>query len=91
MNPLNVLMAASEVVPFAKTGGLADVVGVLPKALHDLGHDIRVVMPRYYGVDKINYQLTPLEGSLAVPMGTMGTCGQRSMRGNYPTVRFLSI
>ena len=43
-------MVASEAVPFAKTGGLADVVGALPHALARLGHRIDVVMPRYRGV-----------------------------------------
>lgn len=47
---LKVLMASSEVVPFSKTGGLADVVGSLPLALHKLGVDIRVVTPRYKSV-----------------------------------------
>lgn len=42
-----ILIAASEVVPFAKTGGLADVVGALPKELKKLGHDVRVVLPYY--------------------------------------------
>lgn len=72
MNPLNILLAASEVVPFAKTGGLADVAGALPKALRALGHDIRVVMPRYYIVDREKYNLRLMEGSLGVPMGIMG-------------------
>jgi starch synthase len=84
MNPLKILIAASEVVPFAKTGGLADVVGVLPKALHALGHDVRVVMPRYYGVDKGKYRLTALEGPLAVPMGTMGTLWAEVYEGRLP-------
>lgn len=45
---LKVLMASSEVAPFAKVGGLADVVGVLPKALQDTGElDCRVIMPLY--------------------------------------------
>ena len=44
-------MVASEAVPFAKTGGLADVVGALPRALVGLGHDVDVVMPRYRGID----------------------------------------
>ena len=43
-------MVASEAVPFAKTGGLADVAGALPRALARLGHDVEVVMPRYRGV-----------------------------------------
>ena len=48
--PLNVLMVASEVLPFAKTGGLADVAAALPSALAQLGHQVVVVMPRYRGV-----------------------------------------
>jgi len=44
---LNILLVASEVVPYAKTGGLADVAGALPKALTRLGQTVRVVMPRY--------------------------------------------
>jgi len=43
-------MVASEAVPFAKTGGLADVVGALPRALVRLGHEVDVVMPRYRGI-----------------------------------------
>jgi len=43
-------MIASEVSPWAKTGGLADVVGALPEALERLGHRVTVVMPRYRGV-----------------------------------------
>ena len=41
---MRILFASSEVAPFAKTGGLADVAGALPKALKALGHDIRVVL-----------------------------------------------
>ena len=44
---MKVLMCASEMVPFAKTGGLADVVGALPLALEKLGVEVRVVIPRY--------------------------------------------
>ncbi|HZI81705.1 MAG TPA: glycogen synthase GlgA [Vicinamibacterales bacterium] len=47
---MRILMVASEAVPFAKTGGLADVAGALPRALARLGHDVEVVMPRYRGV-----------------------------------------
>ncbi len=72
MSKLNILIAASEVVPFAKTGGLADVAGALPKALRALGHDVRLVMPRYYLVDREKYGLKRMEGSLGVPMGVMG-------------------
>jgi len=44
-------MVASEATPWAKTGGLADVVGALPAALEELGHAITLVLPRYRGVD----------------------------------------
>jgi len=48
---LKVLFVASEGVPFAKTGGLADVVGTLPYALQELGVEVKVLMP-YYGAVK---------------------------------------
>ena len=44
---MKVLICASEMVPFAKTGGLADVVGALPLALEKLAVEVRVVIPRY--------------------------------------------
>ncbi len=47
---LKVLFAASECVPFAKTGGLADVVGALPLSLCKMGVDVRVIMPLYRDV-----------------------------------------
>lgn len=84
MDKLNILIVASEVVPFAKSGGLADVAGALPKALRALGHDVRVVMPRYYIVDKQKYGLQPLEGSLGVPMGSMGEAWGAVLEGVLP-------
>jgi starch synthase len=47
---LNILFVSAEVSPFAKTGGLADVAGSLPKVLAELGHDVRVVMPKYRSI-----------------------------------------
>lgn len=44
---MKILFVSAEVDPYAKTGGLADVAGSLPKELSLLGHDIRVVMPKY--------------------------------------------
>ena len=61
---MRVLMVASEAVPFAKTGGLADVVGALPRALVRLGHEVDVVMPRYRGITAG----TPI-ARLRVPLG----------------------
>ncbi len=60
MSSLKVLFAASEAVPFAKTGGLADVAGTLPRELVKLGLDVRLVIPKYKAipqsfVDKMEY------------------------------------
>ncbi|MEK6300437.1 MAG: glycogen synthase GlgA [Acidobacteriota bacterium] len=66
---MNILLAAAEVVPYAKTGGLADVAGALPKALTRLGHTVRVVMPRY-NVDKILSRGERLPGDLSVPFNS---------------------
>lgn len=63
---MNILVAASEVVPYAKTGGLADVAGALPKALAQLGHKARVVMPRY-NLEPILNRGNRLVGHLDVP------------------------
>lgn len=46
---LNIVMAASEAVPYVKTGGLADVAGALPVELAKLGHRVTLVVPRYRG------------------------------------------
>jgi starch synthase len=66
--PLKILYLSAEVVPFAKTGGLADVAGALPKAIRGLGHDIRVIMPRYGRIEVEKFGLKPLLEAVSVPM-----------------------
>ncbi len=66
--PLRVLMVASEGVPYVKTGGPADVIGALPQALRRLGHDVRVVLPRYNSIDPERWQLLPVVSNLSVPL-----------------------
>ncbi|MDR3199962.1 MAG: glycogen synthase [Spirochaetales bacterium] len=62
-----ILMCVSEAVPFAKTGGLADAVSSLSLALAKLGHEVRIIMPRFYCVDR--GKLKRLEGAMGVPVG----------------------
>ncbi len=52
---LKILFASSEVAPYAKTGGLGDVAGSLPKALAELGHDVRIVLPKYKQIAEGDY------------------------------------
>jgi starch synthase len=70
---LRVLFVSAEVAPFAQTGGLGDVCGSLPKALHKLGHDVRVAMPAYRPIEEAlhngRYELTASPLELQVPMG----------------------
>ncbi len=66
---LKIAMIASECVPYAKTGGLADVVGALPVALRDLGHEVIIVMPLYASIDRRKYGLRPVISPMGVWMG----------------------
>ncbi len=66
---LRILFVSPEVEPFAKTGGLADVAGALPKALAGLGHDVRVLMPKFRSVARHAGSLTPVIPRLRVPIG----------------------
>ncbi|MNO29693.1 Glycogen synthase [compost metagenome] len=53
-----ILYATTEVFPFAKTGGLADVSAFLPKALRSEGYDVRIIMPKFKGIeDRFGHQL----------------------------------
>src|SRR5207237_8771613 len=66
--PLTVLVVSAEVAPFAKVGGLVDVAGALPYALRAMGHDVRVVMPRYGSIDVDKYRLHRVVSDLGVPL-----------------------
>lgn len=57
MGPLKICYVSSEVVPFAKTGGLADVAGALPVALKELGQDIRLMMANYKSINERKFVL----------------------------------
>lgn len=65
---LKIVVVSAECAPFAKTGGLADAVAGLSKALHQLGHDVRVVLPLYAQVDYDKHGLT-FNRSACIHMG----------------------
>jgi starch synthase len=69
MANLKVLMVATEAAPFAKEGGVADVIGSLPKELAALGHDVRIFLPRYGIIDPDRWRLQPTGVAGTVPMG----------------------
>ncbi|MBP1768974.1 MAG: glycogen/starch synthase, ADP-glucose type, partial [Candidatus Aminicenantes bacterium] len=66
---MKVAMLASEVVPFAKTGGLADVVGALPKTLSRLGLEVNVLLPLYRETRKKNLELHRVVEDLEIDWG----------------------
>ena len=63
---MRILMVASEALPFAKTGGLGDVLAALPHALAQLGHHVDVVIPQYRGVSAGRPA-----GHVTVPLGPL--------------------
>ncbi|HYA90461.1 MAG TPA: glycogen synthase GlgA [Thermodesulfobacteriota bacterium] len=67
--PLQVLFATPEAVPFAKTGGLADVAGALPKSLRELGCEIKLIMPYYRMVKDSGLPHQSLAEEIEIPLG----------------------
>lgn len=85
--PLRVLFATPEAVPFAKTGGLADVAGALPKFLQPLGCEIMLVMPYYRMVKASGHPIQYLGEEIEVPLGAeilRGELYQSQLTGTIP-------
>ena len=79
-----ILFVTSEAVPFVKTGGLGDVCGALPKILKKLGHDVRLVLPRYWAVDRYANNLK----TILAPMGSKWAAEQSGARSSWQGGRF---
>lgn len=77
--PLKIAMIASECVPFAKSGGLADVVGALPSALQALGHEVIVILPSYSSINWEKHAVNLYWDNMGVWMGN----GQEWCAVNY--------
>jgi starch synthase len=80
--PLHIVIAGSEAFPFAKTGGLADVLGALPAALERLGHKPVVMIPAYRGIEK-GGRIEDTGLRFSVPIGTKHVAGG-VLRGTLP-------
>jgi starch synthase len=65
---MKVLFVSSEVAPFAKTGGLADVAGSLPGELKSLGVDVSVIMPLYGTIDRNKYNIRSTKKKISAPI-----------------------
>jgi starch synthase len=72
VDPLRICFVSSEVAPFAKTGGLADVAAALPRFLAAAGHDVRVFMPMYGSMDHSGLASKPVEGLADIPVNLAG-------------------
>ncbi len=73
---MKILFAASEAVPFAKTGGLADVCGSLPGELAALGHDVALIMPAFRQIYRASRPIEPLGINIEVPIGAKTVRGE---------------
>ena len=85
---LKLLFLSSELAPYAKTGGLADVLAALPRALARAGHDVRVVVPLYDTVDLRGATATPIV-ELTVALGDHRYHATVLALGSAPTVYFV--
>jgi starch synthase len=82
---MRIAMVSSECEPYAKTGGLADVVDALARALGRAGHHVDVYLPRYRALTQLPADLVPLE--VAVPIGVDPALGARGEAGRRIPVR----
>src|SRR5712671_630833 len=65
---MKICFVASEVAPFSKTGGLADVSGALPRQLHALGHNVLVFTPLHAAIKQGRLRLEPLPQVAQIPL-----------------------
>jgi starch synthase len=85
MSALKLCVLSSEILPYAKTGGLADVVGALVQNLRLLGHEVHAFMPLYSAVRAAHPELQPVAGVQHIPMAIGDTEYRFSLQtANFP-------
>jgi len=85
--PLSILFVSSEVVPFAKTGGLADVSAALPQVIRELGHDIRIMMPKFAAVSDRKFKIHDIKRLTDIPV----VLGDKTLHGSVKSSFLTSI
>lgn len=88
---MRILLASSEVHPYSKTGGLADMVGALAKSLADGGHEVAVMTPLYRGIRQKFPDLKPVDWVFDLPMGAGNVQGGLVMREVNPRLRIYFV
>ncbi len=88
---MKILFASPEAVPFAKTGGLADVAGSLPRALARMGHEVCLILPKYRSVDERRFPLGPAQMVLKIPISQRVVTGEVYSLDQGPNFRVLFL
>ncbi|MEO1530171.1 MAG: glycogen synthase GlgA, partial [Planctomycetota bacterium] len=82
---MNIAYLTTEAVPFAKTGGLADVCGTLPREVANLGHRCAVILPAFRQVYRAGIEIESTDISFAIPMSRTKLVGGRLLRSKLPS------
>jgi starch synthase len=89
--PLSVFYISSEVEPFAKTGGLADVAGAFPQIIRELGHDIRILLPKYGFIGERKYNIYDVIRLRDIPVPIGKNTEQASIKSSFITNQRIKV
>ncbi len=88
---LSILYISSEVEPFAKTGGLADVAGAFPQIIRELGHDIRIILPKYGFVGDRKYNIYDVIRLRDIPVPIGNKTEMASIKSSFITNQRIKV
>ncbi len=87
----SILYVASEVEPFAKTGGLADVAGAFPQVIRELGHDIRIILPKYGFIGERKFNIYDVIRLRDIPVPIGGKTQMASIKSSFITNQRIKV